>query len=290
VFPCGDGVCPSVANSMQVGGYLGSFDLRDPGVYTLQVVLGWFFGDSEPKDPPLPLLVGGHMGHQFGVLNLLRSMLRGSPTRVVLPSEGIPPQASPKSMGKCRDGTAAGRWVNLHEGECEPPYCTGNRRGTVNAMDWVSDIDLRLRRVTRVLRILRALRCWLCASSQDGNTRRNWIFVPYDCYYHLYSKENVYSCAQKTGVDWIHSVGDSQEREFVASFNMMNSSVVGAKKFEQADFVMHGSPNNLRITWQFYTETFLWTSAFENQRQFDMEVKLFDHFNIVPSKVSLSSS
>ena len=113
---------------------------------------------------------------------------------------------------------------------------------------------------------------------------RDWVWVPYDCYYHLYSREDAYACGEKTGIDWIHTMGDSQEREFVAHMKMMNGSVEEATKFEQADFVMSGSPNGIRVTWQFFAESFLWRDAFKG-RSFAVDQKLFDRFNIRPSEV-----
>ncbi len=60
--------------------------------------------------------------------------------------------------------------------------------------------------------------------------------------------------------------------------------VVGARL--QADFIMHGSPNNLRITWQFFEKDFLATDAFQNPRNFSRFDELyFDHFNVRVSEV-----
>lgn len=120
---------------------------------------------------------------------------------------------------------------------------------------------------------------------QDGSKDRSWLWVPYNCYYHLYSRDDTYTCAKKTGVDWILTMGDSQEREFIAQLKMMNGTVQDTTKFEDADFVMHESPNNLRVTWQFYTSAFMWVDAFGNQRSFALDQKYYDHFNIRPSEV-----
>jgi hypothetical protein len=49
---------------------------------------------------------------------------------------------------------------------------------------------------------------------------------------------------------------------------------------------MHGSPNNLRITWQFFEKDFLATDAFQNPRNFSRFDELyFDHFNVRVSEV-----
>ncbi len=49
---------------------------------------------------------------------------------------------------------------------------------------------------------------------------------------------------------------------------------------------MHGSPNNLRITWQFFDKDFLAVDAFKTPRDFHtFDEKYFDHFNLRVSKV-----
>ncbi len=103
-----------------------------------QVVLGWYFGDSQPTDPPKPLLVGGHMGHQYQLCNFWRALVNGSPASVTLAEADVktsPPRFVDK---KCVHADGPARWVHLKSAPCAPPYCTGNRLETVNAMDWVS--------------------------------------------------------------------------------------------------------------------------------------------------------
>ena len=54
----------------------------------------------------------------------------------------------------------------------------------------------------------------------------------------------------------------------------------------QADFRMHGSPNNLRITWQFFEKDFLAVDAFKQPRDFHtFDEKYLDHFNVRVSAV-----
>ncbi len=43
---------------LQLGGYVGTFDVRDHGTYTLQVIVAWFFGSMQPPTPPTPINVG----------------------------------------------------------------------------------------------------------------------------------------------------------------------------------------------------------------------------------------
>ncbi len=110
------------------------------------------------------------------------------------------------------------------------------------------------------------------------------MWVPYTCYYHLYSRDDLYACAERTGVDWILSMGDSQEREFVAQLKNINGSVHDTTKFEQVDFIMHGS-HSLRVTWQFYMSSLQWTNLTLHTRHFSTDQQYLDHFNIRPSQV-----
>ena len=48
---------------------------------------------------------------------------------------------------------------------------------------------------------------------------------------------------------------------------------------------MNGSPNNLRIVWQFFEKTFLGRDAFKEPREFAVDQHYFDHFNIRVSEV-----
>ena len=56
--------------------------------------------------------------------------------------------------------------------------------------------------------------------------------MPYSCYYHVYDREGLYRCAAETKTDWILTMGDSQEREFVAVMKNINGSTEDATKFE----------------------------------------------------------
>lgn len=84
---------------------------------------------------------------------------------------------------KCVDGDVDGRWVDLDTQPCSPPLCTGDRKTTVNAMDWVC--------VPLALQYLFPNSAYF--ASQDGKFR-NFVWVPYSCFYHLYSKDDFYRC------------------------------------------------------------------------------------------------
>jgi hypothetical protein len=66
---------------------------------------------------------------------------------------------------------------------------------------------------------------------QSGDTSRHWVFVPYECYYHMYDKADLYRCAESNDIDWIVAMGDSQEREFVGMMKNYNGSQLPATKF-----------------------------------------------------------
>ena len=68
---------------------------------------------------------------------------------------------------------------------------------------------------------------------QDGDRSRHWVFVPYDCYYHVYDRDALYRCAAATNTEWVLAMGDSQEREFVALMKTLNGSRGVVTKFEQ---------------------------------------------------------
>ena len=53
---------------------------------------------------------------------------------------------------------------------------------------------------------------------------------------------------------------------------------------------MAGSPNNMRVSWQFYELTLSSPATFEstNFREFSFDQKYFDHFNLGPSAVRVA--
>lgn len=139
---------------LQLHGYLATVDIRDPGVYTLQVLPGnlnsfmfgrcvpvsircssvqvsliGFFGDAFGEGAsPHTLFVGGHHDG-FKPCDFKRSMIDGVPIQIttafaadrVTGGRGLGTQRR-----KCKDGTAAGRWVWVAVSECVAPYCTGH--------------------------------------------------------------------------------------------------------------------------------------------------------------------
>jgi hypothetical protein len=68
---------------------------------------------------------------------------------------------------------------------------------------------------------------------QDSNKERDWQWVPYDCHLHMYSTKDIHRCAKQERLSWLHAMGDSQQREFVAHMKMARKDGVVAQKFEQ---------------------------------------------------------
>lgn len=102
----------------------------------------------------------------------------------------------------------------------------------------------------------------------------------------------MYYCANSTGLDWILQLGDSQEREFMAQLKMWGVTTPSPSKFPHFSSVMDQSPNNLTLTWQFYSESLLPYGAQGGMsvssaapRQFSTDQKLLDHFNVRASQV-----
>lgn len=84
----------------------------------------------------MPILVGGHMGHGYGICNFRRALVDGGPIQIAVTA---PPSADLQRFGtsKCSNADSPGRWIFMRDKPCAPPYCTGDRIKTVNAMDWV---------------------------------------------------------------------------------------------------------------------------------------------------------
>jgi hypothetical protein len=120
------------------------FDLRDPGEFWLQLGIDWYFGDTEPGHVPLPQCVSGFQGlhWDYRKSDEYRAMVHwGRELKVTTSNDSLNTHLStvlPEfSDKKCRDGVAPGRWLNMNDKPCNPPYCTGDRFATVNHIDWV---------------------------------------------------------------------------------------------------------------------------------------------------------
>jgi hypothetical protein len=187
---------------------------------------------------PLPITVGTHT-REYTEANAVRALVNNAALlQVTLPKESVPNTAQVFGERKCSSADNKGRWLDLDVfgNVCEPPVCTGPTKTTIHDVDWVC-IEVACV-VTIALSLLCPISRSTCAChtaflSQNGDTSRHWVFVPYDCYYHLYDREGLYRCAAETNTNWILSMGDSQEREFVAIMKNINGSMESATKFEE---------------------------------------------------------
>ena len=71
-----------------MGGYVGRFDLRDAGTYTLQVIVGAYFGATDPQGLPVPIPVGTHTGGcsgEFPLAAVILKLIRGTLRELWLP-------------------------------------------------------------------------------------------------------------------------------------------------------------------------------------------------------------
>ncbi len=127
--------------SLQLRGYVGSFDLRDYGTFTLQIQLGWFFGAGEPGAERRAIQLGAYMGLRLGDCDLMRSLVGGRrPIGVALTqrdSDAAAMVTSPRfGTEKCVRGDVAGRLVDVTPlGRCRPPYCSSSTPGRVFDID-----------------------------------------------------------------------------------------------------------------------------------------------------------
>jgi hypothetical protein len=134
---------PSLYHDDVLGGYVVEFDLRDPGQYHLQLGVSWYNGDSEPLEDRVPECVNGFHGLNFDYRRSSeqRSFVHwGRHLIVHLPDDAVMGDAVnlPRfGKHKCTSGEAPGRWINMGDKRCDPPFCTGDRFSTVNNIDWV---------------------------------------------------------------------------------------------------------------------------------------------------------
>jgi hypothetical protein len=107
------------------GGYVASFDVRDPGTYTLQIVVSWYFGRADPWES-VPSLRVGRPGSRMVFYDFRRSMIDGGELlTVVLPETAVPRMPSRFGFTQCTS-SAIGRWMYYSGRPCEVPYCVGD--------------------------------------------------------------------------------------------------------------------------------------------------------------------
>jgi hypothetical protein len=115
-----------------------TFDLRDPGEFSLEILNSWYFGATDPEEQPIPICVGSHIAIHFRKKDGLRARIHaGALIQVsIAESELKETSAQPRfGSSKCDHGDSIGRWINMENAACAPPFCTGDRLTTVNAVD-----------------------------------------------------------------------------------------------------------------------------------------------------------
>ncbi len=64
------------------------------------------------------------------------------------------------------------------------------------------------------------------------------MWVPFTCYYHLFSRDDLLECAARNNVSRVSAMGDSQVREVVAQLRLMTAMTGPATKFERVGAVV----------------------------------------------------
>jgi hypothetical protein len=104
-------------------------------------MVGWYFGATDPVDLPSPICVGGHMADGYDEADLIRALVHGGQViQVTLKDDDMKISLKQPRFGsaKCQSGDGSGRWINMEDRPCAPPYCTGNRMEAVNHGEAVS--------------------------------------------------------------------------------------------------------------------------------------------------------
>lgn len=220
-----------------------------------QVTLTWIYGDNF-NNVPRPTRMGGHMVSSWHTCDFKRSLIAGGAPLSVTVSESELTTHKNNRFGhkRCVEGTAPGRWLWLGSRECEPPFCSGSHRATITGLMWCVESAARSIVAGRNQNHdqLPGFSFVFLRAFQDGATHRSWVWVPYTCYYHLFSAQDMYTCAAEAGVRWIHGVGDSQVRPFVVVLELMSGADGPKGKFKYADFMMGSGNQQLRVSWQFF--------------------------------------
>ena len=126
------------------------FDLRDPGLFTLQLLLTTYFGDVDPGGPVVPLHVGDFApspddGRTYlHTCSAVRAQVDGVPLGVTMHEDARGLDSLPRfGKERCTAGDVKGRWKDLHRvnnGACTPPMCSTTRdNSTLFTTDVVRD-------------------------------------------------------------------------------------------------------------------------------------------------------
>ena len=126
-------------------GYSVNFEAKDVGDFNLIVSLHWFHGSSEPREEPIPILVGSHFSLKTALAcNQMRSETADSrilrfTVHKLHPDE--PDLVAPPldQQVQCTSMNEEGRWLHALSAEeaCRPPFCTGDRsQARITSSNW----------------------------------------------------------------------------------------------------------------------------------------------------------
>eukprot|EP01102_Stenamoeba_stenopodia_P012452 TRINITY_DN3946_c0_g1_i1.p1 TRINITY_DN3946_c0_g1~~TRINITY_DN3946_c0_g1_i1.p1 ORF type:complete len:764 (-),score=93.75 TRINITY_DN3946_c0_g1_i1:188-2479(-) len=223
--------CAPYLYSEELKGWSCSFVVHDPGEYKLKVSLNSYYGHSEPlivgRKPSIS--IGSHQQSRYKLSTEQRSQIFGSPFRLI-----VKPSATKGTTNTVRCSSRynqwdpnyfpkQGRWKYLPESDsCVKPICSASNRTASR-----TTLDCR-----------------------DPNMNFEWVWVPYDCYYHLFTPEELLFCAKKTGIKWIHVMGDSTSREVIAS--MLSMFPVGDISYNEIYETLRDAQTSLQLSYEVF--------------------------------------
>lgn len=151
--------------------------------------MSWYYSLQDPvapaekQQPPAPV----HVGITFtgsalrSDADFVRSLVNGGvAVGVMLTPKRLSEQMDNSTLtqygdSKCAGGKHSGRWVAVDAGKpCEPFQCSGSIPKATNG------------------------------------GQQQWLWVPYDCYFHIYDASAAAECATAQDMTWLHTMGDLQ--------------------------------------------------------------------------------
>jgi hypothetical protein len=227
-----------------------TFDVREPGTYLMKVIVHWFFGKRDIFDPIQPILIGSHQSFQYTECDETKSLIfNGTFLLKVLPNPHNHSLVTPiDQLGRCRSMDHPGRWVMVpNTNLCQKPWCTGDREAGFLTVTWTG-------------------------------AAKPWVWVPYDCYYHVFNAHDLMKCTAKKGWKWIHIAGDSQVRE-VASNILLYFQRGDFFKFHHLDTLLELEGfEPVRLTFEAHHDIVFRSLSPTDGRPLDID--LLDHFNL----------
>ena len=283
---------------LQLGGYVAWFDLRDPGAYTLEVSVGWYFGGRDPRTFP-PLRLMNRVQQSMNYCNYRRSLINNggqSVTAVALLPQDVTPEQQRQRFGTGRCSTpghsAHGRWIQLGaDRQCKPPYCTGDFHAVfpldpvrcstlLSAAEWWQLVFRSL------LSNVSVCLCE-CVRAQDGDATRRWMWVPHSCYLHLPSPVEALLAFSHSGIRKLLVTGDSQQREAYIGLAHVLGARLHQPKFSRHNVTLFVADSAVTTTFQSYElDTIL--RGYQETRSFRADEHYLRYHGITPMQQLVS--